>query len=435
MIGLGNSLAFSLFVPKQGVALAAYMIGSILIGIAFLFMLTRVPQKYRKILIIGATFVAGWFYMLEFFIPGTHDTSLARSRFIAAQRHLQQSAQTLQPLAYPKNELSASQKSGRIATATRELDTAIKDLTEARVSIDKLKPDLNRDLKTANDNANAFSKEHRLTDKMIEPNASTKIIQQHISEIGDSSGQAEGAIAEATAAKNSLSTADSPEEIGAIAANISVAAESAGLAAGAASSNFLTGYKDTIGTVSSVIGGFTLLLGIINLLSIHFKTIAKHKLGWPSSIAFFVAFIAIIVFGMMQTYGRAGGNTKALGSAWYDVLFNGGLAQLQASMFAMVAFYIVSAAYRAFRIRSAEAALMMIAAFLVMLGFVPFGIWLTSGLPASLSFLHLDIIRGWIMEIPNAAAQRGMAFGIGVGALAMGLRIWLSLERGAYFDK
>jgi hypothetical protein len=78
---------------------------------------------------------------------------------------------------------------------------------------------------------------------------------------------------------------------------------------------------------------------------------------------------------------------------------------------------------------------MMLAAFLVMLGIVPIGQAMTNGLHGNWSIFRLENVQTWIMTIPNMAAQRGMAFGISVGALAMAIRIWLSLERGSYFDK
>jgi hypothetical protein len=108
-------------------------------------------------------------------------------------------------------------------------------------------------------------------------------------------------------------------------------------------------------------------------------------------------------------------------------------------MFSLVAFYIVSASYRAFRVKSGEATLMMAAAFIVMLGMVPIGVYLTHWIPetgkyAWLSVFRLENLTVWILTGPNAAAQRAITFGIAVGGLAMALRIWLSLERGSYLD-
>lgn len=78
---------------------------------------------------------------------------------------------------------------------------------------------------------------------------------------------------------------------------------------------------------------------------------------------------------------------------------------------------------------------MMITASILMLGLVPAGLYLTAWLPEPLSWLRLENLSAWLLVGPNMAVQRAMAFGIAVGALAVGLRIWLSLERGSFFDR
>jgi hypothetical protein len=127
--------------------------------------------------------------------------------------------------------------------------------------------------------------------------------------------------------------------------------------------------------------------------------------------------------------------------AWYNgvyhVLFHGLFFPLGATTFSLLAFYIASAAYRAFRVHTAEAGLMMAAAFVVMLGQVPVGEWLTHAIPAdgTWRFLRLEVVGDWIMKWLNMPAQRGILFGIAVGALAMSLRVWLGLERGTFFSE
>lgn len=186
------------------------------------------------------------------------------------------------------------------------------------------------------------------------------------------------------------------------------------------------------GDLILVLAGFALGLGILNLFLVHGRNVRKHKPGWHNSAMFFIAFFSMGCFAFLN-YARSNQINEGL----FDIWFRGILQPLGATMFAVLAFFIVSASYRAFRIKSAEATLMMIAAFIVMLGQVPIGAWLTGWLPTDglLSNLRLEESSYWILTIPNMAAQRGIDFGIGIGMVAMALRIWLSLERGSFFEK
>ena len=195
--------------------------------------------------------------------------------------------------------------------------------------------------------------------------------------------------------------------------------------------NPLSAWVTPMGDWANVVFAFTLGLGIFNLLQIHGRNIVRQRPRWHNSAAFYVALITMTIVAMVQKYG--GG---ALSKAAFGLLFTGALLPLNATMFSLIAFYIVSAAYRAFRIRSGEAAFMMVSAFVVMLAQVPIGIYLTHRLPLEgwVSNLRIENLGYWILTAPNMAAQRGIAFGIAVGELAMALRIWLSLERGSFFD-
>jgi len=104
---------------------------------------------------------------------------------------------------------------------------------------------------------------------------------------------------------------------------------------------------------------------------------------------------------------------------WYDFTVQGVFSPLSSSMFSLLAFFMAAAAFRAFRVRNVEAALMVSAASLVILGQTPFGVRLIEGLPA---------IRLWLLEVPNSAAFRAIAIGSSVAALVLAFRMWLSLD-------
>ena len=207
--------------------------------------------------------------------------------------------------------------------------------------------------------------------------------------------------------------------------------------------NFLTDLIVPATTAFSIIGAFTVGLGVHSLMQMHGRTLQRLRPGWWNSLAFFISMIAMLVFMLWDSRFKGEVSPTApmpYPKAIYEILFNGLYQPLAAATFSLLAFYIASAAYRAFRVRSAEAGLMMIAAFLVMLGQVPIGMWLTHWIPqtgphAWLSFFRIEVFSDWIMKWWNSPAQRGITFGIAVGLLAMSLRVWLSLERGTFFSE
>jgi len=70
-----------------------------------------------------------------------------------------------------------------------------------------------------------------------------------------------------------------------------------------------------------------------------------------------------------------------------------------------------------------------------MMGQVPLGMAVTNGIPGDTIFgiLRIENFSQWVLTAVNGPVQRAIGFGLGLGALAMSLRIWLSLERGTYF--
>ncbi|OQX92568.1 MAG: hypothetical protein B6D58_02470 [candidate division Zixibacteria bacterium 4484_95] len=100
------------------------------------------------------------------------------------------------------------------------------------------------------------------------------------------------------------------------------------------------------------------------------------------------------------------------------------------TMFSILAFFVASASYRAFRAKSREATILLIAAFIILLGRTPIGDYITFWLPGWLNFFHIPILANWIMAIPNLAGQRAIMIGISLGVVSMSLRLILGIERG-----
>jgi len=127
---------------------------------------------------------------------------------------------------------------------------------------------------------------------------------------------------------------------------------------------------------------------------------------------------------------------SSLSNKIYDLMFNGLYVALASAMFSLLAFYIATAAYRAFRIQSGESVLLMVAALLVMMGQIPLGVKIVDGVLGLFGVDSLSItqVRLWILRVVNTAAFRGIALGSAIAGLSMAWRVWWSMESGAFID-
>ncbi len=182
-----------------------------------------------------------------------------------------------------------------------------------------------------------------------------------------------------------------------------------------------------------IISSFAIVLGNLNLLKMNFLKIKYKQTNWKYYIftvaSFFLMIILGLVWGTKSQAGMAGHGeaiTAVLGAKPFDYLFSNVYEHLQATMFSLLAFYIASAAYRAFVGRSIESNLLLGAAILVMLGNTSIGTFLTAKLPP---FLQLSLITEFIMKYLNTAGQRAIMICAGLGIIGSSLRIIIGIER------
>jgi len=161
-----------------------------------------------------------------------------------------------------------------------------------------------------------------------------------------------------------------------------------------------------------IIGTFALVLGLASLLRTHVDKIRQRRPAWGYS------FITLLSFVLMLVLGLFWGPKKGTPFNW---LFTWVQVPLDSTVFSLLAFFMASAAYRSFRARSTEAAILLITAVIVILGRVPLGGQLTHG--------YLPHITEWLMIYPAVGAKRGIIFGVALGVIATSLRIILGIER------
>lgn len=185
-----------------------------------------------------------------------------------------------------------------------------------------------------------------------------------------------------------------------------------------------------------IISGFAILLGQISLIRMNTHKIVNKLPDWQYYLAGLISFALMLIFGilwgMQETPGLLGsgeGISSWLGAKPFDYLFTNAYMPLSATLFSLLAFFIASAAYRAFIIRGLESNLLMITAVIVIIGRTSIGTMLTGWLPESTQFWHFPILADFIMEYPNSAAQRAILISAGLGIVGSSLRIILGIER------
>jgi len=259
-----------------------------------------------------------------------------------------------------------------------------------------------------------------------------------------------------------------------------------------------------------IIASFAIFLGALNLLKLQFLKVVKRQSGWQYSVvaiaSFFFAFIigffmkgaffvgeevyftqkaaeqAIVASGSAETqtvkaveWGAHISTEGGLFKWMFDSIFT----PLSATMFALLAFYVASASYRAFRARNFEATLLLLAGIIIMLGRVPIGSLITpwmimyllvfvgtifaniylknrkivfgvfvSGLlgvtllgmnmdwnPTEPAIFFLPSLQEWIYTVPNLAGARAIMIGIGLGIIVTSLRYIFGLEKSYIGDQ
>lgn len=260
-----------------------------------------------------------------------------------------------------------------------------------------------------------------------------------------------------------------------------------------------------------IIASFAIFLGALNLLKLQFLKVLKRKAGWEYSVVAILSFLIVFVIGffmrgafvvdipntdIQSTYFTQGAAEEAVNhlkdsgitasitpAQWgahiqtegglFKWMFDNIFTPLSATMFALLAFYVASASYRAFRARNFEATLLLLAGIIIMIGRVPIGSLISSWMIMYLLVLvigilintyfrsrqlvfgwvalgligvtvlgssmgwpidqpavfYLPALQEWIYTVPNLAGARAIMIGIGLGVVVTSLRYIFGLEK------
>jgi len=161
-------------------------------------------------------------------------------------------------------------------------------------------------------------------------------------------------------------------------------------------------------------------VGVINIIRVHTINIKRRRATWKYSVLLIICLFGMAIFSVIASPYALDPNAIvipasviAFATPIWEFLYYKIFVNVNASIFSLLAFFIASAAYRAFKARTLESTLLLVAGLLVMLGQAPI---------TALVFPAFSAIREWILAFPNTAGQRGILIGLALGVLAFSVR-------------
>jgi len=164
---------------------------------------------------------------------------------------------------------------------------------------------------------------------------------------------------------------------------------------------------------SLLLSAFTLLLGVANVLWTHMDRIQQGSAEWPLSLLLVVAFVLVMVAGLVAP----GGVTGPLMEWTFDAL----IAPGQATLFALTGFFVMAAAYRYLRLSRPGGLWILAGALLTLLVQTPISQQALPGLVVGFA--------DWLLLGPVMAAMRGALLGGALAAIIAGVRLFAGQNR------
>ncbi|MBC8224841.1 hypothetical protein H8E65_09640 [Candidatus Bathyarchaeota archaeon] len=165
----------------------------------------------------------------------------------------------------------------------------------------------------------------------------------------------------------------------------------------------VTNFNVTMRSFVTVVSAAAFMLGIIFLTISHAKTITEQKSGWYYNLFYIAALLITIAFGLMGVRNES-----------FLFIYDNMTAPIGAALYSLTAFYITSAAFRVFRARNWNAAILLVCGFIVLTMLIPIGaILLPPVVP----------IGEWLRSFPSSAGFRGMIMGTSLGVMGLAVRV------------
>jgi hypothetical protein len=105
----------------------------------------------------------------------------------------------------------------------------------------------------------------------------------------------------------------------------------------------------------------------------------------------------------------------------FNILFNAIYLPINQAIYGIIGFFLITASYRAFKVRSLEASLLLVSGCAVILKNAPIGSWLWEGVIP---------IGTWFNEVGGLGGNRGFVIAAALGAFSIGIRVLMGLQKG-----
>ena len=171
-------------------------------------------------------------------------------------------------------------------------------------------------------------------------------------------------------------------------------------------------------SAGTVVGAFVVIIGVVMITRIQVRRISRQEMVLESYVLLGTMYVTLL-WGLFRLFVQGVSPTEEI---FVLNVFNALISPGDSTMFAILAFFIASASYRAFRARDLDSTVLLVVAILTMLAKAPIG--------QSLFGHGIVVIGDFVLGVANTAGRRVFLMSMILATIALTIRIILGYERG-----
>ncbi|MFA6583005.1 MAG: hypothetical protein WCS77_01805 [Elusimicrobiaceae bacterium] len=184
-------------------------------------------------------------------------------------------------------------------------------------------------------------------------------------------------------------------------------------------------FLETMNGYVLIMAFFAYFLGMYSIFAPNLRKIANQADGWGYSVVLFLGVGIGVATGLLSHARQMAPDGSLTSFGW---MYNYMYYPLNATMYSLLGFFIVSTSFRAFRVKGGPALVLFISAVILIFGRVPLGQMLWAKF---FGWTHVSVsqIVEWVMNYPVIAGKRGIMIGIALGSIAASIKIIAGIEK------